>query len=144
MIRLDFTIVTIVLTDIYRLDVQGLKISVSSVEVGVQVSDDLSPDVPDIVIEDCVTIPEKEEGSRSAAMEEAYTLSDFQFPCKSSPTCEKTFKTKMDLDSHILTSHEPAKTFDCELCGKSFNRKQYLKKHIETHQRPVISCNIRY
>jgi hypothetical protein len=47
--------------------------------------------------------------------------------------CSKTFKSISSLNLHIKTvcSDNP-EIFTCEFCNTNFNRKSYLKKHIET------------
>ncbi|KAJ8299473.1 hypothetical protein KUTeg_023533 [Tegillarca granosa] len=54
-----------------------------------------------------------------------------QFRCQ---TCGSVFEVESDLQAHILSSHDEVKAFTCDICGKSFKKKQYLKKHCTTHE----------
>ena len=70
--------------------------------------------------------------------------------------CDKEFQYKKDLKFHQLNVHFQNKsesyTFlqdenckhSCNLCGKQFNRKDYLKRHQKTHEvsEPEFSCNL--
>ncbi|XP_035712468.1 zinc finger protein 25-like isoform X2 [Folsomia candida] len=51
------------------------------------------------------------------------------FPCT---LCIKEFKTKFELEVHILT-HTTEKPYNCATCGRSFAQKPHLKRHEKTH-----------
>ncbi|XP_063445112.1 uncharacterized protein LOC134725324 isoform X2 [Mytilus trossulus] len=48
--------------------------------------------------------------------------------------CDKDFTTRRSLYRHNKSQHEKIKTHICEICGKGFYRKEYLKRHLETHE----------
>ncbi|WBA82859.1 C2H2-type zinc finger protein [Endozoicomonas sp. GU-1] len=56
--------------------------------------------------------------------------------------CEKSFNRKHNLEEHIRT-HTGVMPFKCNVCEKSFNRKQNLEVHIRTHTgvKP-FKCNV--
>lgn len=60
-----------------------------------------------------------------------------QFSCS---ICDKTFKRKNSLNTHVESVHMDIQRFPCTWvdCGKSFNRRDYLDNHMNTHtgQRP--------
>jgi len=55
---------------------------------------------------------------------------DTEFNCD---TCDKTFKAKSGLKSHIL--YHGMKNFKCELCDKAFYTKSALKRHMLVHSK---------
>ncbi|KAL7303929.1 hypothetical protein TKK_0004047 [Trichogramma kaykai] len=44
--------------------------------------------------------------------------------------CDKSFKQKSNLTSHIHAVHDRIKPFECEICHKSFPARSHLKRHI--------------
>ncbi|RZC32629.1 hypothetical protein BDFB_000495 [Asbolus verrucosus] len=58
--------------------------------------------------------------------------------------CGKCFKSKNFLRSHRKT-HTEQKTYICEMCGKGFPLRQRLKEHTRVHtkERPYV-CKIQY
>ncbi|KAL9700481.1 hypothetical protein quinque_003922 [Culex quinquefasciatus] len=47
--------------------------------------------------------------------------------------CEKTFKVKNDLHTHVKNVHLLENLFKCDTCGMEFRRKVALKYHLATH-----------
>lgn len=47
--------------------------------------------------------------------------------------CHKTFISSVDLNVHLKT-HDPDRKFDCEVCGREFNRVNNLQRHMMVHQ----------
>ncbi|XP_041988902.1 zinc finger protein 26-like [Aricia agestis] len=66
------------------------------------------------------------------------------FKCKH---CFKLFKSKDELNKHILEHGVGKKNFVCEKCGRVFTRQDYLHKHKLTHtgdkQHVCPHCNFR-
>ena len=53
-----------------------------------------------------------------------------RYSCK---LCEKSYKGKQGLDSHINSVHRGVKSFSCQLChNKSYTQSHSLKQHIKT------------
>ena len=44
--------------------------------------------------------------------------------------CQRCFKVKGNLKTHVASVHEGKKPFKCEICDKSFPLKGEMKKHI--------------
>ncbi|XP_075988363.1 uncharacterized protein LOC142984545 [Anticarsia gemmatalis] len=57
--------------------------------------------------------------------------------------CNKDFKTKMSLNTHLLTHTDRKRDHTCDICGKCFLNKQTLAGHFMFHnnERP-FSCEI--
>ncbi|XP_030557329.1 zinc finger protein 91-like [Drosophila novamexicana] len=55
-----------------------------------------------------------------------------QFIC---PQCQKAFKTKFMLTSHLSTTHSDERPFQCPHCPKAFKRFGILRSHVYTHNR---------
>ena len=55
--------------------------------------------------------------------------------------CNKLFKAKQYLLSHISTFHEGKKEVKCDFCDREFPRKDYLKEHVEVeHEFRNYNC----
>lgn len=52
--------------------------------------------------------------------------------------CDKTFSCKSELNDHINT-HLGLKPYKCDICGKSYAFKRYLKAHSESHK-VLLEC----
>ena len=72
------------------------------------------------------------------------------FSCKG---CTDTFLTKSLLQTHIKLVHndndidlpvteKKLVSFDCEICGKKFNRKSRFDSHWETHEKSRLKCDV--
>ncbi|KZC05979.1 Zinc finger protein 28 like protein [Dufourea novaeangliae] len=60
--------------------------------------------------------------------------------------CHKSFLHATDLSLH-KKYHDPDKKFDCEVCGREFNRLNNLQRHMMVHQQQganeeVLSCDV--
>ncbi|XP_008551241.1 zinc finger and BTB domain-containing protein 17 isoform X1 [Microplitis demolitor] len=66
--------------------------------------------------------------------------------------CNKSFMTPTDLMVH-KKNHDPDKKFDCEVCGREFNRLNNLQRHMMVHQQvrekaaqgqsqEILSCDV--
>ncbi|XP_034943226.1 zinc finger and SCAN domain-containing protein 12-like isoform X2 [Chelonus insularis] len=60
--------------------------------------------------------------------------------------CHKLFSTSTDLMVH-KKNHDPDKKFDCEVCGREFNRLNNLQRHMLVHQQQgqnqeILSCDV--
>ncbi|GIY61572.1 hypothetical protein CDAR_232221, partial [Caerostris darwini] len=56
--------------------------------------------------------------------------------------CGKRFQTRTDLERHILI-HNEKKPFSCDICGKKFSRKDALSKHASVHTgKEPFSCEV--
>jgi KRAB domain-containing zinc finger protein len=49
--------------------------------------------------------------------------------------CSKMFPNKSAIKRHVKQIHENPGSFECETCGKKFNRRFYLKYHQKTHDK---------
>lgn len=60
--------------------------------------------------------------------------------------CHKSFLHATDLSLH-KKYHDPDKKFDCEVCGREFNRLNNLQRHMMVHQQQganeeILSCDV--
>lgn len=55
--------------------------------------------------------------------------------------CEKTFVRRDFLDNHMEQVHKNKKS-KCEKCGKLFSRKDVLKRHLAVHNNETYDCDI--
>ncbi|XP_058804818.1 zinc finger protein 135-like isoform X2 [Phymastichus coffea] len=66
--------------------------------------------------------------------------------------CQKCFSNPTDLNIH-KKNHDPDRKFDCEVCGREFNRLNNLQRHMMVHQQKqqqqgpggseeILSCNV--
>ncbi|KAI9821912.1 MAG: hypothetical protein M1827_002494 [Pycnora praestabilis] len=62
------------------------------------------------------------------AHEKTHDLARTKIPC-TIPDCPQKFDRKTDLVRHHQTVHEKRKDFRCELCGRSFGRKDIMRRY---------------
>ena len=55
--------------------------------------------------------------------------------------CHQTFKANSDFEKHMVDSHEAEKTFNCEVCGKTFLLSWRLRKHATIHTSKPKVCH---
>ncbi|XP_043278589.1 zinc finger protein 652-like isoform X2 [Venturia canescens] len=61
--------------------------------------------------------------------------------------CHKTFLEAADLNMH-KKNHDPDKKFDCEVCGREFNRLNNLQRHMMVHKQKqdgnqeILACDV--
>lgn len=51
--------------------------------------------------------------------------------------CRKCFANAADLHVH-KKNHDPERKFDCEVCGREFNRLNNLQRHMMVHQQVCL------
>jgi len=51
--------------------------------------------------------------------------------------CAKTFAKKQQLTEHIEIKHEGSDRFKCHICNKRLTTKQSLHKHLQTHEEVI-------
>jgi len=55
-------------------------------------------------------------------------------------------RTREGLIHHMNKVHEEKVIFDCEMCGKVFAEKSYLRKHARTHEKDqqieCVKCHV--
>ena len=67
---------------------------------------------------------------------------DRPYHCTYRNICNKSFKTKSQLNDHLL-KHTKIKKYTCLECNKSFSRKSRLKIHVMIHKNILpFQCNI--
>ena len=66
-----------------------------------------------------------------------------KFPCTK---CVRMLRTRAGLLHHMKKVHEDKVAFDCEMCGKVFAEKSYLRKHARTHEKDqqieCVKCHV--
>ena len=50
------------------------------------------------------------------------------------PVCERAFKSRPNMNRHIVEIHSLDRPCKCEVCGKRFSRKDHMKRHSRTHR----------
>ena len=56
--------------------------------------------------------------------------------------CGKTF-TKFDsLKRHVSEAHKGVRPFSCSLCGKNYGRRDYLLRHLKSHNETDVSAGM--
>uniref|UniRef100_A0A8C5X719 Zinc finger protein 142 n=1 Tax=Malurus cyaneus samueli TaxID=2593467 RepID=A0A8C5X719_9PASS len=80
----------------------------------------------------------KETFATREALEEHKTQ-HFSHRCE---LCSFAAKERQQLVRHYMESHEPARSFICEQCGKAFKTRFLLKTHLKKHseEKPYV-CN---
>lgn len=56
------------------------------------------------------------------------------YPCK---ICDRSFRVAANRNTHMQTTHSNAKPHICIECGKEFNRKSNLKRHLNIHTKTI-------
>ena len=87
-------------------------------------------------------LTELTEADRVSESDSEEEYAEIKFLCKESKFCTRKFKSNTALQNHIAICHNPANALTCEQCGKLFNRKKYLKKHMLIHNKPPVVCNV--
>lgn len=57
-----------------------------------------------------------------------------EFKCEVE-SCNKTYKSKYNLERHVEIVHQNFKRFQCEVCSKQLSSKQNLDEHYYTHSK---------
>lgn len=57
------------------------------------------------------------------------------------PICSMQFSSKSSLLEHQNKQHSIEKPFKCDLCGKTFARKRYLREHRRRHSQKSVAQN---
>ena len=55
--------------------------------------------------------------------------------------CSKTFQRNSDFENHMIDKHDVEKSFECDICRKTFLLKWRLKKHKQIHTGKTKSCH---
>eukprot|EP00096_Caligus_rogercresseyi_P014629 TRINITY_DN7135_c0_g1_i1.p1 TRINITY_DN7135_c0_g1~~TRINITY_DN7135_c0_g1_i1.p1 ORF type:complete len:683 (-),score=173.47 TRINITY_DN7135_c0_g1_i1:480-2375(-) len=55
------------------------------------------------------------------------------WPLGSGLSCGKTFTKFDNLKRHLAEAHKGSRPFACNLCDKSYGRKDYLQRHLKSH-----------
>ena len=63
----------------------------------------------------------------------------YSYPCD---RCDMKFKSKMNLESHVLSVHEKRLDFACDHCGKKWPTLHVLKGHIKGSHTQHVKCEI--
>ncbi|XP_046676859.1 zinc finger protein 184-like isoform X3 [Homalodisca vitripennis] len=74
----------------------------------------------------------EEETSEAKSTEESAKA--VEVSCK---YCDKVFPSKRIYEVHLMTDHQEAKPFQCDICQKSFSHQTSLKCHLQTHEEPT-------
>ena len=77
----------------------------------------------------------KKFSSKDYLRDNAKTHIEVDFECDH---CQEIFKNKQSLKQHVKTIHGN-KALLCILCPKSFARKDYLVKHMESSEKKMLS-----
>ena len=51
--------------------------------------------------------------------------------------CKKAFKLRANMAQHFADMHEKRRDYKCKTCGRSFRRKEHLKRHVNMVHRKV-------
>ena len=54
--------------------------------------------------------------------------------------CDRVFKHKKNMQSHINQVHEQNKSFQCSICNKEYTDKNSLKRHTKSHTGQGYEC----
>ncbi|XP_033745884.1 zinc finger protein 880-like [Pecten maximus] len=56
--------------------------------------------------------------------------------------CSKVFRTNENLESHIKRVHDKPSTFNCDICEKTFLRRDAMLNHRESHLGQIFQCSL--
>ena len=55
--------------------------------------------------------------------------------------CTKSFSRKDIFETHVKSHNKPIQEFSCDVCEKVFEQKRYLKAHVKTHDpKEPLNC----
>ena len=76
-----------------------------------------------------VVVPKPKKGSSVPENEKKVCL----WPTGNGTTCGKTFVKFDSLKRHLTEAHKGVRPFACKLCDKTYGRRDYLQRHLKSH-----------
>ena len=76
-----------------------------------------------------VVVPKPKKGSNVPENEKKVCL----WPTGNGTTCGKTFVKFDSLKRHLTEAHKGVRPFACKLCDKTYGRRDYLQRHLKSH-----------
>ena len=76
-----------------------------------------------------VVVPKQKKGSNVPENEKKVCL----WPTGNGTTCGKTFVKFDSLKRHLTEAHKGVRPFACKLCDKTYGRRDYLQRHLKSH-----------
>ena len=74
-------------------------------------------------------VPKPKKGSNVPENEKKVCL----WPTGNGTTCGKTFVKFDSLKRHLTEAHKGVRPFACKLCDKTYGRRDYLQRHLKSH-----------